>query len=73
MTVSQRNTVPETEETVLDAMIRAGASTGLGYEDLYVQFKAAGFKADREHIRSIVIPKTTTAPESDKGQLTGSR
>jgi hypothetical protein len=60
MTVSQPNTVPETEETVIDAMIRAGASTGLGYEDLYVQFRAAGFKVERDHIRSIVIPGSTT-------------
>jgi hypothetical protein len=66
MTVSQfpeSQTPSNTDETVLDAMIRAVASTGLGYEDLYVQFKAAGFKVERDHIRSIVIPKRTTARE----------
>lgn len=62
MTVSHRNTVPETEETVLDGMIRAGATTGLGWEDIYVLLSAAGFKLDRERTRSIVIPKITTPP-----------
>jgi hypothetical protein len=62
-TISQPEHRQETEETVLDAMIRAGASTGLGYEDLYVQFKAEGFKVERDHIRSIVILKRTTARE----------
>jgi hypothetical protein len=62
-TISQPEHRQETEETVLDAMIRAGASTGLGYEDLFAQFRAAGFKVTRDHVRSIVIPKRTTARE----------
>lgn len=56
--VFKPNTVPETEETVLDGMIRAGASTGLGWEDVYVLLTAAGFKElDRERVRNIVLRK----------------
>lgn len=62
-TVSRENTVPETEETVLDSMIRAGAKQGYGYEDIYVEIKAAGVKVERDYVRSIVIPKRTTAPQ----------
>lgn len=67
MTVSSPSETETPSETVLDAMIRAGASTGLGWEDLYVQFTAAGFKLDRDHVRSIVIPKITTAPRGASG------
>jgi hypothetical protein len=69
-TISQPEHRQETEETVLDAMIRAGASTGLGWEDLCVQFTAAGFKLTREHVRSIVIHQTHDA-RSGRGALSG--
>ena len=62
MRVSAPEHRQETEETVLDGMIRAGASTGLGWEDVFVLLTAAGFKLDRERTRSIVIPKITTPP-----------
>jgi hypothetical protein len=61
MTVSAPEHCQETEETVLDGMVRAGAQTGLGHEDIYVLLSAAGFKLDRERVRSIVLKRTTAS------------
>ena len=61
MTVSGDEHRQTQSETVLDGMIRAGASTGLGWEDVYVLLTAAGFKLDRERVRSIVLKRTSAS------------
>jgi hypothetical protein len=73
MTVSQPNTVPETEETdVYDRILALAEEDHLGWEDIAVRLRAEGIKCDQRLLKTIVL-KRTTAPESDKGQLTGSR
>jgi hypothetical protein len=63
MTVSaseHRRTLSETE---VDRLIHAGAEMGMGWEDILDDFRKLGIEADREHVRSIVIPKRTTASQ----------
>ena len=40
-------------------MVRAGAQTGLGWEDVFVLLTAAGFKLDRDRTRNIVLNRTS--------------
>jgi hypothetical protein len=73
MTVSSsehRRTLSETD--VYDRILALAEEDHLGWEDIAVRLRAEGFKCDQRLLRTIVL-KRTTAPESDKGQLTGSR
>jgi hypothetical protein len=61
MTVSapeHRRTLSETE---IDRLIHAGAEMGMGWEDIRKDFRVLGIEADDEHIKTIVLKRTTAS------------
>jgi hypothetical protein len=59
MTVSQQNTVPETEETdVYDRILALAEEDHLGWEDIAVMLRLEGYRADQRLLKTIVLKRT---------------
>lgn len=67
MTVSGHAKPSETEETVIDGIIRAGAEAGLGWEDIHVELIEAGFTVTEERIRQMVLKRTRASQRGSPG------